>query len=480
MRRPFLPTAETLAAAFPWLVAGYFLTQIVIRLLLSSNLEPDEAEMAISPFWALGYGNSQPPLYHWMVLAAYQVTGYWPLAIALMKNALLAATYLLAFGAGRRATGSAVGGALCAAGLLLLPQVVWESQIALSHSVLATASAAALTHALVLVFERPSLRRYVWLGVAAGAGLYSKYNFILLLGLMCLAVLTIPAARRRLDLRGIALSATVAALMFAPHAIWALFHFAESTARLSRMARPGDFAGIDLPFVGLDGFLSFLADTAAAAGPLVAIWYLVRRLSGAAPDPAQDDMAAVLRHVLGRMLLVAAIAVPLGLLAFDAHSFPIRYLTPLLVPLPLWLALTAPQNAKGAQRFLIVCFTVAALVTIAWPQTTLFGRHRFAYPYAELGAAMTADTPAPFAILGERPDFAENFVLRIPGSAYFRPDEAPPRVLVVWIKDGVGAELMSEAGTAYTPAGPERTYTQRHYFWSGNVATIHAQMMVRR
>jgi hypothetical protein len=53
-------------------------------------------------------------------------------------------------------------------------------------------------------------------------------------------------------------------------------------------------------------------------------------------------------------------------------------------------------------------------------------------------------------------------------------------VLVVWIKDGVGERLIEEAGPAYAPAGPQRTYTRPHYFWSGNVATIRVQVLERR
>jgi len=232
--------------------------------------------------------------------------------------------------------------------------------------------------------------------------------------------------------------------------------------------------------LGIDGLISFAVDAAAACGPLLLIWLLVRRLSPPMTPRDPDAVRRLARKVLGRALLFIFTALPLAVVAFDVHSIHVRYLTPMLVPLPLWLVLAAPQNLKGAGRFLGVAFTVAALVTIAWPQTTLFGRHRFAYPYAELAAAIAADTPPPLALLGERPDLAQNFVLRIPGSSYFRPEAAAPRVIAVWIKDGTRDRLIAEAGPAYAPIGPERSYTQPHYFFSGNVATIHTQLLERR
>ncbi|MCC6921153.1 MAG: glycosyltransferase family 39 protein [Alphaproteobacteria bacterium] len=475
-REPRL-TAARLAALFPYAVAVYFPLQVLLRVLLSGNLEPDEAEMVQNAHWALGYGNSQPPLYQWLVMAVHAAVPYWPLAIALAKNTLLAATYLLAYDAGRRATGDRVGGALFAGGLLLVPQIVWESQVALSHSVLATAAAAAVIHALVLVLERPELRRYAWLGLAAGAGLYAKYNFTIFVGLLTVAGLSLPDLRRRLDGRGLLLALGVTAVLILPHALWALNHVAESTARLARLARPGPYAGLDLPYLGIDGLLDLLVDMASATLPLIAVWFLVRRLSPPLAPPAEGHVATELRRLLARMLLLGAVAVPVGILAVDAHSFSVRYLTPILVALPLTLVLARPQRDLGARHFLLTGLAIAVLITIAWPQTTLFGRHRFAVPYAEFAADITALAPPPLAIAGDMDVLTENLVQHIPGAVAFRPEDAPPRVLLAWTRDEAAARTLLGAG--YTAEGPERVLTRRHYYFSGNTTALHLQLFRR-
>ena len=97
-----------------------------------------------------------------------------------------------------------------------------------------------------------------------------------------------------------------------------------------------------------------------------------------------------------------------------------------------------------------------------------------------LAAEFAADSFTLTLDCGERPDLAQNFVLRIPGASYFRPGDEPRRVVAVWIKDGVRDRLLAEAGPAYAPAGPEHRYTHPHYFWSGNIATIHTQLLERR
>lgn len=475
-REPRL-TAARLAALFPYAVAVYFPLQVILRVLLSGNLEPDEAEMVQNAGWALGYGNSQPPLYQWLVMAVHAAVPYWPLAIALAKNALLAATYLLAYDAGRRATGDRIGGALFAGGLLFVPQIVWESQVALSHSVLATAAAAAVIHALVLVLERPGLRRYVWLGIAAGAGLYAKYNFTIFVGLLVAAALSLPDIRRRLDGRGLLAALGVTAALILPHALWALNHVAESTARLARLSRPGPYAGLDMPHLGIDGLLDLLVDMASATLPLVFVWLLVRRLSPPLPPPADGDIATPLRRLLARMLLIGAIAVPAGILAADAHSFSVRYLTPVLVALPLTLVLAWPQRDTGARRFLLAGLAVAVLITLAWPQTTLFGRHRFAVPYAEFAADVVALAPPPIAIASDMDVLTENLVQRIPGAVAYRPDDAPARVLVAWTRDEAAA--LAALGPGYHPLGVPQVFVRRHYYFSGNSTTLHVQLFAR-
>ncbi|MGH6913317.1 MAG: ArnT family glycosyltransferase, partial [Geminicoccales bacterium] len=81
----------------PWLIVAYFAAHTVIRVLISPSLGKDEAEQVLlAQALAWGYG-PQPPLYTWLVTGAFAIFGEGILALSLLKNALLAAAYLLTY-----------------------------------------------------------------------------------------------------------------------------------------------------------------------------------------------------------------------------------------------------------------------------------------------------------------------------------------------------------------------------------------------
>src|SRR5205085_11931703 len=91
---------ERFAGHTPIFIVIYFACQLAVRLLLSSNLEMDEASFVGATHWAWGYGDSQPPLYNWLVIIVVGVFRYWP-AIALLKFSLLAGPFLCVYDAAR-------------------------------------------------------------------------------------------------------------------------------------------------------------------------------------------------------------------------------------------------------------------------------------------------------------------------------------------------------------------------------------------
>src|SRR5690606_30560118 len=131
-------------------------------------------------FW-MGYGSSQPPLYSWLSVIGAKLLGINHLSLKIVKYLLflLAAVCVAAsirkLGYSRRAAAAAL------LGLFTIPEIVWEMQRALTHSVAAFAFSAMLVLALVTLFEKRTLARYVFFGVATGLALLSNYNDVLLL-----------------------------------------------------------------------------------------------------------------------------------------------------------------------------------------------------------------------------------------------------------------------------------------------------------
>src|SRR5262249_28361506 len=170
-----------------------------------------------------GYGPS-PPLYTWLQIAMFKVTGPSVLGLALLKNILLLATYLLTYANGLLITGRHEGGLAAAISLLFIPQVVWESQRDLTHTILTSMFAVGALSCLVKVQQTNQTRWYTLLGVTAGMGLLSKYNFGLwLLGLFGAALSLRPFRQTLLD-RRMLLSIAIALLLVLPYGRWTLSH----------------------------------------------------------------------------------------------------------------------------------------------------------------------------------------------------------------------------------------------------------------
>ncbi|EGK70866.1 hypothetical protein METUNv1_03091 [Methyloversatilis universalis FAM5] len=144
------------------LLVVYFGAQVCARVFASPGLELHEAEQALwTQDLALGSG-TQPPLYTWVQWLVFKLFGVSIFSLSLLKNTLLASTYGFVWLAARRWLPPSLA-VLAAASLLLIPQIGWESQRDLTHSVLAAAVAAATLYVLIRLIERPTPRLYLLL-----------------------------------------------------------------------------------------------------------------------------------------------------------------------------------------------------------------------------------------------------------------------------------------------------------------------------
>ncbi|WP_420394381.1 glycosyltransferase family 39 protein [Acuticoccus sp.] len=399
-------------AARPWqvalVVALYVIALGAVRLGLSPFLEIDEAQFVGAVDLRLVYANSHPPLYNWLVRGALELTGWrWPLAVAFVKAALLATTYLLVFDAVRRLAGPTTG-VLALALAALMPQVSWMSAHTLAHSVLVLAGAVGVVAALTATARRATSAAFLALGVAAAVGALGKANIVLLLGGLTVAATLDPFWRGRFaDLRAL-LAPAAFALLAGPAYLAAALQLEASTARVAKLYDDGPFSALDVPLVGLDGVLS-LALSALASGGLVALLVAIF----ARTPPPLDEAAEATRRLLWRAMGIGLGALAALVAAADATVVHERYLIPLLAPLPVVAALHLsgwPRRgavvAAGATAFAVVPAAMAAM--------TAFDDHRFARPYDALLAPLVDDLPAGrIGVVSWRHDLAANLTLAL-------------------------------------------------------------------
>jgi 4-amino-4-deoxy-L-arabinose transferase-like glycosyltransferase len=338
------------------LLAAWMLLQAVLHAIAAPAAGLDEAELLVTSQWLALGESSQPPLYSWLQHGVFAATGISILSLAMLKEALLFGAFLAFYGASRIVLGRA-GWALAATlALFLIPQIVWESQRTLSHSVLALCLAAVSLLMFLRVLRDGRLGDYALFGLAVGLGLLSKYNFAAFAAALVVAgTIHAPSRSRVLSWRfGVALA--IAGVVVLPHALWALdnlpvalvesakFDFQGQTTLWSRLWEPlyaslvaiAGFGG--LPFLVI-GSVAFFPSRHGAAG---------------AAEPGRGFIG-----VLTVVALLLIVALPL---ATGATTIRDRWLLPVLFILPL--ALLSLWRARLDTRRLTIIGGIGVLLAV--------------------------------------------------------------------------------------------------------------------
>src|SRR5436309_7206529 len=207
---PAWPTRRQLFAG----LVCYFGLHIIIRTFLSSSVDLDESEQVLfAQRLSWGYG-PQPPLYTWLQIGFFSLFQPSIFSLALLKNLLLFCTYCLTYTNGRLVGRSHAAGVAAAVSLLFIPQVVWESQRDLTHFVLSATLSAAIFCCFLRVLATRRTAWYLVLGLCAGLGLLSKFNFGLWIAALTLAACSVRELRSAVLDKRILLTATISVLAF--------------------------------------------------------------------------------------------------------------------------------------------------------------------------------------------------------------------------------------------------------------------------
>ena len=127
---------------------------------------------------------------------------------------------------------------------------------------------------------RPSLGTWALLGLVAGLGMLTKYQFVLALAVVGLWWLRLQGWRQAAHRNGALLAALVAALVFAPHLYWLVSHEWMPLAYAKSSALGHDLRGTQRLLHGLQFALDWLLNRSLPACLAGAGWLLV---VGAAP-----------------------------------------------------------------------------------------------------------------------------------------------------------------------------------------------------
>ncbi|EJN05589.1 hypothetical protein PMI41_00795 [Phyllobacterium sp. YR531] len=434
----------------PRIIAVYIILVLALRLLLSRFMEIDEAQFVGAVDFSWIYSNSHPPLYNWLVRLALELTGWnWVLSLALVRLSLLGLYHWLVFDTARRLAGDRAG-VLALMASAFLPQIVWMSIQTTAHTVLVIAASIGMIHALALMRSGKGNIAYVWFGVWAAIGALAKYNFFIFLISFLVAALFTPSIRRQLFSRPFWISIAIFVVAFTPVVIASLkAPLAATAGRMAKLNQPAEYlGGIDLPYIGLDGFFSLIVSAVLWAG-LAFIVYIIGRTRDHPRPPADGD--ADVRKLLLRTIFIGMAAFALLVLVADYHSVAQRYMAPILAPTAILLALYLPQ-ILGARNLLFLSACMFVVAPVAFASVALFGTPRFTFPYDAVSSAIRAQNPAPASILSNRQDDAANIAVLL----HWPPERGSASdIVIVWQdNDAPAEELLAQLPADALPTSP--------------------------
>jgi 4-amino-4-deoxy-L-arabinose transferase-like glycosyltransferase len=414
MRNDGIPaTSEKRAGKhFLLVLAAYFLLQVVLRVSSPAMLDLDESESILTfQHLQLGYG-SQPPLYFWLQWLMFSVFGINILALSVQKNLLLFCTYLAMFYTARSLIG--IGGAIIvAASLVLFPQIGWESQRDLTHSVLMTCMAALALWCYVGLLRHPGKLRYSLFGLLIGLGLQSKYNFaIFALGLVA-ASLLVREHRQALWNRKVWISLAILMLSLAPHGLWLLDHLDLATSSTGEKMRGQDASYFTNVTRGLGSMVS------ASFLFVTPLWIVYGWIYWRHRDRRRDQIRATLDSPQARFFLwfyLAAFACVTALvLSGEVTKIKGRWMQPILFLLPLAFFAIFPTLARRTVcRSVLWAAGLFAILILAGLSARAYVGKNTRAPFGELSAQLLRRFPQAKTLVASELTDAGNLYLHNP------------------------------------------------------------------
>lgn len=451
------------AVRMPLLLAAYFAAHVALRVGLSPSLDFDESEQIfLTQFMAAGY-NNQPPLYTWIQMGLQELFGCTILSLSIQKNLFLLGTYLCVLAGVKKATGDLRVAVIAALGIFTIPQVAWESQRDLSHTVAAMFSASLLFFAIVGLTQstgsHAKLGWYALIGIAVGTGLQFKYNYAIVVISFLLAMAAVREYRHLILNWRVMIAVALAALIVAPNVWWVLNHpQAAIGATVSKLSANSSEVWLDSVSTGLSALSVTLV---ACCGITLWMFWFLFIPKQATPNIPQSLRRKGMEHLslmLEYFLMIALGMLFLMVLSGMATDFKNRWVQPIVFLLPVFLALRfgyhVMRRPRSQELGFVLTVGMMAVILLATYGRTQTGRlggkySRLNSPFAEaarqlrtLGGEPDVIVAADMRVAGNmRLLFPESRVISLDALALTPVDTRPSEDDNVWV---LAADPMSE------------------------------------
>ncbi|MBM9519291.1 glycosyltransferase family 39 protein [Desulforhopalus vacuolatus] len=407
---------------FLFLLLAYFTFQVVLRVNLTHGLDYDEAEQVLFAQWLLPGYTEQPPLFTWIQHGLFQLFGNKTLALSIMKNALLFFTYLFTCLSALRLLRNGHTAILATLSLLLIPQIGWESQRDMTHTVLVVCAAAGTLLATLRAVEKQSLLNALLLGLGITAGCLGKANYFLFLAILLLTLLSIKEGRQVIFNRFFPLALLLPLLLCGEY-FWWMYNNQDIVFSATRKFK---LAEADYHVRGIISMVQ------AITLFLFPFWLFYVLVFPTGVKPGNIDKPDFGQRFIARYILIFLLLLLIVVLSFKVTYVKDRWLQPMLFCAPIWFfsRLTAAQvTAKRFRVFFGLGILAMAGVYIAFTLRIVgagwYGENskfsRMNYPFPAMATTLRAAGFDGGLILTNKRFLAGNMLLLFPHSTALIP-----------------------------------------------------------
>ncbi len=344
-----------------WLLL-YLFAHLLIRL-FSQTLQVDDAEqIRHAQELLLGYPIPQPPMYSWLSWIMFQIFGTGLFALTLLKYAIISATFWFTWLVSGQLFQHLQTRYIATFSYLLMPSFAWHMHQGFTHTILLGFGIIVSMHALLSLKENPSIKNYLYLGLALGVGLMGKYSFLLFMIPLFISAISVASFRRVVTDQKVLLSIGVFILIIGPHAYWLTQHHQEiflsidqklkvtsDNLLVDRVRSVGRFTGAAIAFVVPFSLIFFINS-----------W---RKIFNIDKQASKDDST----QLLNRFFLVILGSVVVLAIFVSMPHFKVRWFHPLMMIFPLWMLARIERKtllSKSIMRWfavITIIFTVLIL-----------------------------------------------------------------------------------------------------------------------
>lgn len=455
-----------MAAVF---VICYFAFQTFLVTFVSNGAGLDDAEqLANIGYLDWGYGGSQPPLYTWITNIAASVLGTSMLTLQIVKFSMLASLFLSVYGGMRLLGFSRLIASASMLGLFLVPQIGWESQRALTHSIAGTAGCGWAFLAFAWYMRDRHAVAAAALGITMAAAILGKFNASLFVVMLLATGLSVTEYRKILISKLSLVTVIAFTICFTPTALWMLAHKASVIARSEKLQIG---ASGNLFFDRLSGVASFIEAAflfsilVVAIAGIISLIHSSKRTSPTVPFTTGEVF-------MRRLLVVGMLIVLVGVLVAGVSNIKDRWLQPVLFLTPAVIACLFSQyrrNARALVEFSAISIVFALIVPPVLAYYLIYGSGNPPYgqlDYQSLYQEMRRDGDFK-TIVTDNAQIAGNFRIFDPSIQVIHPEtpngafNAQRPALIMWFGDATPnarvSNLLNEAKIAVPETGVNTT-----------------------